>query len=178
MSEHRAAYRYAKALMDLAVEQGKVPEIEKDMRLVLDTIQESDPLKDMLHSPVITDQDKGSALKALFGGVQPLTSDLFNLLATNKRVGILKEIGEQYEALYEKMQGQDIARVITAVPLNSDLEKKILKQLKGITGREVLIENEIDPELIGGFILQIGDLEYNASISNKLGNLKRELIKK
>ncbi|MFZ9004720.1 MAG: ATP synthase F1 subunit delta [Robiginitalea sp.] len=178
MSEHRAAYRYARALMDLAVEQGKVGEVEKDMRLVLDTIQESDPLKDMLHSPVITDQDKGSALKALFKQAQPLTSELFNLLATNKRVGILKQVGEQYAALYEKMQGQDVARVITAIPLNSDLENKILKQLKAITGREVLIENEIDTELIGGFILQIGDLEYNASISSQLENLKRELVKK
>ena len=178
MSEHRAAYRYARALMDLAVEQGKVREVEQDMRLVLDTIQGSDPLKDMLHSPVITDHEKGAALKALFKKAQPLTSELFNLLGTNRRVDILKEVAEQYEALYEKMQGQDVARVLTAVPLSASLEKKILKQLKDITGREVVIENEIDPELIGGFILQMGDLEYNASISNKLGNLKRELVKK
>ena len=164
--------------MDLAVEQGKVREVEKDMRLVLDTIQESDPLKDMLQSPVITDQDKGTALKAVFKDAQPLTSELFNLLGTNSRANILKEVAEQYAALYEKMQGQDIATVLTAVPLNANLEKKILKQLKDITGREVVIENKIDPELIGGFVLQMGDLEYNASISNKLGNLKRELVKK
>jgi len=164
--------------MDLAVEQGKVREVEKDTRLVLDTIEESDPLKDMLQSPVITDQDKGTALKALFKDAQPLTSELFNLLGTNNRANILKEVAEQYVALYEKMQGQDIATVLTAVPLNANLEKKILKQLKDITGREVVIENKIDPELIGGFILQMGDLEYNASISNKLGNLKRELVKK
>ena len=81
-------------------------------------------------------------------------------------------------ALFEKMQGQDVATVVTAVPLNASLEKKILKQLKGITGREVVIENEIDPGLIGGFILKMGDLEYNASFANKLGNLKRELVKK
>ena len=174
MSEHRAAYRYAKALMDLAIEQGKVREIEKDMRLVLETIEESDPLKEMLHSPVITDHDKGTALKALFQKTQPLTSELFNLLATNKRVDILKDVGQQYAALFEKMQGQDVATVVT----NADLEKKILKQLKDITGREVVIKNETDPELIGGFILQMGDLEYNASIASKLGNLKRELVKK
>jgi len=178
MSEHRAAYRYAKALMGLAVEQGKVREIEKDMRLILDTIEGSDPLKDVLHSPVITDHDKGTALKALFQKTQPLTSELFNLLATNKRVVLLKEVGEQYVALFDKMQGQDVATVVTTVPLNASLEKKILKQLKDITGREVVIENEIDPGLIGGFILKMGDLEYNASISSKLGNLKRELVKK
>ena len=164
--------------MDLAVEQGKVKEVEKDLRLVLDTIQESDPLKEVLHSPVLTDQDKGVALKALFGKTEPLTGDLFNLLATNKRVAILKEVSEQYIALYEEMKGQDVAKVLTAVPLNADLEKKLLKQLKAITGRDVVIENEINPDLIGGFILQLGDLEYNASIASKLGNLKRELVKK
>ena len=162
MSEHRAAYRYAKALMGLATEQGKVGEIEADMVLILDTIQESDALKDMLHSPVITDQDKGMALKAVFKQTQPLTSELFDLLANNRRVDI---------------QGQDVATVVTAVALNAALEKKILKQLKEITGREIVIENKIDPELIGGFVLQMGDLEYNASLSNKLGNLKRELLK-
>lgn len=178
MSERRAAYRYAKALMALAVEQDKVREVEKDMRFVLDTILGSDPLKDMLHSPVITDHDKGRTLKVLFKNIQPLSSGLFDLLASNKRVDILKEVGEQYVVLYDRMQGQDIARVTTAVPLSSDLEKKILKQLQGITGREVVIENEVDPGLIGGFILRLGDLEYNASISSKLGNLKRELVKK
>ncbi len=177
MSEHRAAYRYAKALMDLAVEQGKVREVEADMALILDTIQESDALKDMLHSPVITDQDKGMALKALFKKSQPLTAQLFNLLATNRRVDILREVGAQYSALFEKMQGQDVATVVTAVALNAGLEKKILKQLKELTGREVVIENKIDPELIGGFVLQMGDLEYNASIASKLGNLKRELVR-
>jgi F-type H+-transporting ATPase subunit delta len=164
--------------MGLAVEQGKVLEIEKDMRQILDTIEGSDPLKDVLHSPVITDHDKGTALNALFQKTQPLTSELFNLLGTNKRVDLLKEVGEQYVALFDKMQGQDVATVVTTVPLNESLEKKILKQLKDLTGREVVIENKIDPELIGGFILQMGDLEYNASISNKLGNLKRELVKK
>ena len=107
--------------MDLAVEQGKVREVEQDMRLVLDTIQGSDPLKDMLHSPVITDQEKGVTLKALFKNSQPLTSELFNLLGTNRRVDILKEVAEQYAALYEKMQGQDVAKVLTAVPLSASL---------------------------------------------------------
>ena len=178
MREHRAAYRYARALMDLAVEQGKAGHVEEDMRLILETIDGSDPLKDMLHSPVISDQDKGGALKALFGKTQALTTDLFNLLANNRRVDILKEVASQYRALYDQMQGQDVAHVVTPVPLSGDLEKKLLKQIKAITGRDVVVENEIDPDLIGGFVLRLGDLEYNASISSKLRNLKRELVKK
>ena len=177
MSEYRAAYRYARALMDLAVERNKVQEVQEDMHTILGTIRENDSLRDVLHSPILTTQDKKDVLKALFQKAAPLTMQLFNLLATNKRMAILEEIAAQYIQLFEQMQGQDIARVTTAVPLSKSLENKILKQLQSITGREVIIENEIDPDLIGGFILRLGDLEYNASIQNKLGNLKRELLK-
>ncbi len=176
MSEHRAAYRYAKALMDLAIEQNNVSAVEKDMRLVLDTIEQNESLTDVLRSPVLTGSDKNSALKALFKDSQPLTSELFNLLASNKRIGILKEVAQQYIALYDQMQGQEIATVVTAVPLNKDLEAKILKKLEEISGKEVTLENEIDADLIGGFILKVGDLEYNASVSGKLEKLERKLL--
>ncbi|MDM9629929.1 ATP synthase F1 subunit delta [Robiginitalea aurantiaca] len=176
MSEHRAAYRYAKALMDLAIEQNNVSAVEKDMRLVLDTIEQNESLTDVLRSPVLTGSDKNSALKALFKNSQPLTSELFNLLASNKRIGILKEVAQQYITLYDQMQGQEIATVVTAVPLNKDLEAKILKKLEEISGKEVTLENEIDADLIGGFILKVGDLEYNASVSGKLEKLERKLL--
>lgn len=177
MSEHRAAYRYARALMDLAVEKNKVDAVHRDMRTILDTIQENDNLKDVLQSPILTGGDKKDALEAIFKGSDPLTIQLFKLLTDNKRVGILNEVAGQYIRLYEQMQGQEVATVTTAVPLNNALEEKILKRLRAVTGKEVVIENEVDPDLIGGFMLRLGDLEYNASIQNKLSSLKRELLK-
>ncbi|MGB5315502.1 MAG: ATP synthase F1 subunit delta [Robiginitalea sp.] len=176
MSEHRASYRYAKALMDLAVERDQVSGMDGDMRLILDTIQENESLRDVLRSPTLTGVDKKNALKTLFKGAQPLTMELFNLLATNKRIGILKGIAEQFIALFEQMKGHEVATVVTAVPLNKDLEAKILKKLQEISGKEVTLENEIDTDLIGGFILRVGDLEYNASISGKLEKLERKLL--
>lgn len=176
MSEHRASYRYAKALMDLAVEQGQVAGMEKDMRLILDTFQENESLRDVLHNPTLTGIDKKNALKALFKGSQPLTMELFNLLATNKRIDILEGIAEQFIALFEQMQGHEVATVVTAVPLNKSLETKLLKKLQEISGKEVTLENQIDTDLIGGFILRVGDLEYNASLSGKLEKLERKLL--
>lgn len=176
MSEDRASYRYAKALMDLALEKDQVGGMEKDMRLILDTIQENESLRDVLRRPTLTGAAKKDALTALFKGAQPLTKELFNLLATNKRIGILKGIAEQFIALFEQMQGQEVATVITAVPLNKALETKLLKKLQEISGKEVTLENEIDSDLIGGFILRVGDLEYNASLSGKLEKLERKLL--
>lgn len=176
MSEQRAAYRYAKAVLDLALEQKKLQEVEKDLRLVLETIQENDSLREVLQSPILKGSDKKEALVALFKDSDSLTRELFSLLSNNKRIPILEEVAGQFILLYEQMKGQDIAKVFTAVPLSTSLEKKILKQLKAITGKEVIVENEVDPNLIGGFILRVGDLEYNASIASKLENLKRELL--
>ena len=125
-----------------------------------------------------------SALSRTFGpltavdgvDLEVTTGELFSLLGSNKRIGMLGEVARQFVHLYEQMQGQDVARVVTAVPLTAELEKKILEKLKQITGKEVTVENEVDPSLIGGFILRVGDLEYNASIASKLANLKREFI--
>jgi F-type H+-transporting ATPase subunit delta len=176
MSESRAALRYAKALMELAQEQKKATQIEAEMRTILDTITENESLQDVLASPILKTADKESVLNELYSKADPLTHELFALLGRNKRVGMLGEVANQFIRLYEKLQGQDVAKVTTAVPLTSELEAKILAQLKQITGSDVALENEVDPSLIGGFILRVGDLEYNASVANTLANLKRDLI--
>lgn len=174
MSEVRAALRYAKAAMELAVDQKKVGAVERDMRTVQQTVAENDNLREMLVSPILNTSDKEAVLNGIFKDSDPLSKELFALLARNKRIGMLPEVARQFVLLYERMQGQDVALVVTAVPLTGDLEKKILERLKQITGKEVTVENRVDPSLIGGFVLRLGDLEYNASIASKLSNLKRE----
>lgn len=178
MSETLAAHRYAKAIMDLAMERDEVAGVEQDMRQIRETIASSEALRDMLGSPVLKTADKLAALTAIFGKSTELTRNTFTLLADNKRIALLDVVARQFLELYEQLKGQDVAEVVTAVPLTPALEKKILEQLKKITGKEVTLTNETDPNLIGGFILKVGDLEYNASIASKLGNLKRELIKR
>jgi F-type H+-transporting ATPase subunit delta len=176
MSESRAALRYAKAVMELSLEKQKVQVIEGDMRSVLAVLEENKSLVDVLTSPVLKTTDKLSVLKEIFSSADSLTIELFGLLGENKRVGLLAEVANQFVGLYEKMQGQDVAQVTTAVPLTPELEVKILNQLKQITGKEVTLVNQVEPSLIGGFILRVGDLEYNASVSGTLANLKRDLI--
>ena len=96
------------------------------------------------------------------------------MLVDNKRVAILNEVALKYIILNEQLKGKDVAFVTTAVTMNAALEKKVLKQVTSITGKEVTIENKIDESIIGGFVLRVGDLQYDASIANKLNNIKRE----
>jgi F-type H+-transporting ATPase subunit delta len=146
------------------------------MRTISVALAENDNLKDVLVSPVLKTSEKQAVLSEVFSNSDGLTKELFGLLANNKRIGLLAEVASQFNALFEKMQGQDVAKVTTAVPLTPELEQKILAQLKQVTGNAVSIQNEVDGSLIGGFILRVGDLEYNASVSNTLANLKRDLI--
>ena len=174
MSESRAAIRYAKAILDLAVDNKATDAVEKDMRAVVATVSENKELRDMLASPVISSTSKKEALHKIFKGSNAISEGLITMLVDNKRVAMLNEVALKYIILNEQLKGKDVAFVTTAVPMNDTLEKKILKQVTSITGKEVTIENKVDESIIGGFVLRVGDLQYDASIANKLNNIKRE----
>ncbi len=174
MSESRAALRYAKATLNLAIEQKVTDSIDEDMRSIVQTISDSDELKEMLQSPILEGSSKNQVLKAIFKNVNDLTKELFSLLVSKKRIALLYEVAKKYITLNDNLKGENVALVTTAVPLTPSMEKKILAQVEKITSNKVTLENIIDASIIGGFILRIGDLQYNASISNKLNNLKRE----
>jgi F-type H+-transporting ATPase subunit delta len=175
MSGSRAAIRYAKAILSFALEQKKEVQVNEDMLLIATTIEESKELQVLLSSPVIKTELKKASLNTLFASkVSSLTIGLINLLIDNKRLAILSYVAKQYTALFDKLKGIEVAKVTTAVPLTDALNKKVLSKVKELTGKEATIENVIDPEIIGGFILRIGDVQYDASVANKLQGLKRQ----
>lgn len=174
MSDSRAAIRYAKAILDLAVENKATDALEKDMQCILATISGSNELRETLASPVINASAKKKALLAIFKGSHFITEGVISKLVDNKRVGMLNEVALKYIMLNDKLKGEDIAYVTTAVSLVAESEKKVLAQVAKLTGNKVAIENKIDESIIGGFVLRVGDLQYDASIANKLSNLKRE----
>ncbi|MFK7812718.1 MAG: ATP synthase F1 subunit delta [Maribacter sp.] len=174
MSDSRAALRYAKAILDLAVDNKATDALEKDMQNIVATISDSKELREMLASPVIKGAAKKEALLAIFKGSDKVTQGTITMLVDNKRVSMLQDVASKYLILNEKLKGKDIAFVTTAVPLTADLEKKILAKVVEMTGNKVTIENKIDESIIGGFVLRVGDLQYDASIANKLSSLKRE----
>jgi F-type H+-transporting ATPase subunit delta len=174
MSDSRAALRYAKAILDLAVEKKATDALENDMQNIVGTISGSDELREMLASPVVNGNAKKAALLAIFKGSHKVTEGTISMLVSNKRVSMLNEVAIKYLILNEKLKGKDVAHVTTAVALTDDLEKKILVKVAEMTGKKVSIKNKIDESIIGGFVLRVGDLQYDASIANKLSNLKRE----
>ncbi|MGB5820133.1 MAG: ATP synthase F1 subunit delta [Saonia sp.] len=174
MNESRAAIRYAKATLDLSLDQKATDAVEKDMRSVVKTVSDSKELQEMLTSPVVKGSVKKEALLSIFKGCHAITEGLIATLAGNKRISLLNEVALKYIILNEQLKGENVAFVTTAVPMTPDLEKSILKKVGEITGNKLTLENKVDESIIGGFVLRVGDLQYDASIANKLNSLKRE----
>jgi F-type H+-transporting ATPase subunit delta len=170
----RAAIRYAKAIIENAVSNGRADAVNQDMNLILNTVSSNEELQHFLISPVVKPQQKYTAIAEIFASVQPDTKGLFLLLKENKRFEILADIAKQYNAQHDVLNGIEVAKVTTAFPITPDLEAKVLAKIKEFSSSKITIENIIDPAIIGGFILRIGDQQYNASVANRLQELKRE----
>lgn len=170
----RAAIRYAKAILETALSSGKENQVNDDMKSIINAVNSSADLKDFLASPIITSEVKMNVLSEIFGSVQADTKSLFRLLQENKRFEILEAIATQFNAQFDEMNGVEVAKVTTAFPITADLEAKILAKATAMSTKKITIQNTVDPSIIGGFILRIGDKQYNASVSNRLQELKRE----
>jgi F-type H+-transporting ATPase subunit delta len=175
MKGARPALRYARAILNLAKETGLETEVNADMQFIAATISENDDLQTMLKSPVIKASAKRKVLNALFQEkVNAISVGLFHLLEDNKRMVMLEPIASQYTIIYDYLKNMYIAKVTTAVALTKELEEKVLYKIVELTGNKTSIENIIDPSILGGFILRVGDLQYDASISNNFNELRRE----
>lgn len=170
----RAAIRYAKAILETAVSTERVNQVNDDMKSIINAVNSSADLKDFLASPIITSEVKMNVLSEVFGSVQADTKSLFRLLQENKRFEILEAIATQFNAQFDEMHGVEVAKVTTAFPITAELEAKILAKATSISTKKITIQNTVDPSIIGGFILRIGDKQYNASVSNRLQELKRK----
>jgi F-type H+-transporting ATPase subunit delta len=172
----RAALRYAKAMLSYAQESKAAEAVANDMYSLISLLQDNNEVQTMLENPILPVAEKEAVLKELFSQASPETFKLFSLLAAKNRLATLAVTGEQYVRLYAQTQGEVTAIVTTAIGLTPSLKQAVLKKAKGFTKENVQLENKIDPGIIGGFILKIGDLQYDASVSHQLKSIKTTLI--
>ena len=175
MSGIRAAIRYAKAILEIADSKGVASEVSADMTLIAKTITGNTELTHFIQNPLIKTDTKKNVVIEVFASVNPVTQSLFHLLLENKRFEILAAIAVEYNNLFDVMNGVEVAKVTTAFPMDAALESKVLAKIATFSDKKVTIENTVDASIIGGFILRIGDKQYNASVANRLHVLKREL---
>lgn len=180
MSVTKIANRYAKSLIDLSVEKKVLDEVVSDIKGFQELAGNRDFML-FLRSPIIHSDKKISVFEELFGGkVHPELMDFFRLVVRKGRENILPEILEVVEDKYNKIKGVTKVYLTSAVALSDSDFDKISEKLKktSLATDQVEFIKKVDPAHIGGFIIEIGDNRYDASIAGKMNKLRHQLIAK
>jgi F-type H+-transporting ATPase subunit delta len=177
MKSSRAAIRYAKALILESVEKDSLEEMNSDMHIILNTFEENQNLRSLVESRVVKNSLKLSTLSLIFKSLNPLAIKFINVLSENNRIDLLEIISFKFTELYKNHKGIQSALVTTAIPLNEEMKSEVLSVISKLTNKQTILSNKVDSSLIGGFILRVGDIEYNASFKNKLKTIKQEFTK-
>ena len=176
MKESRAAIRYAKAILSLANESDMSLRVYEDMLFYIDLSSNEKSFSEMLANSVINTKSKHDIILSLNNNTSALSKNLIGLLISNKRLSILVDVCNAYKSLYEKANNMTKAIVVTALPITDNIREAALLKINSISSKKVEINNIIDKNILGGFILRYDGKEYNASLSNKLQKIKKELI--
>jgi len=179
MSVERIATRYAKSLLELAVEQNSLDKIYGDIQL-FNTVAKNKDFSSMLKSPIISADKKQNVFNAIFDGkISDLTKAYFKLIINKRRESSLKEIALEFVDQYKKKKHISSVILTTASPMGEASVKGIMDELKKSANIDANIELEtkVDPSLIGGYILQFDNKLYDESVAHKLALLKKEFNK-
>lgn len=175
MKNSLVKHRYAKSLLDLALDLNQVEEVHADMKHLLESASENRDLTLMLRSPIIKPDDKIAVLTKVFENkMSNLSMQFLTLLAKKKREELLLEIADKFLSLYKDHKGIKTAYLSTARPLNDDVRKRVITRLSAETGAEVELNELIDDSLIGGFVLRMDDKQIDASMRGALNKIARE----
>jgi F-type H+-transporting ATPase subunit delta len=179
MSELTVATRYAKALIDLAQEQNSVEAMKDDMELFHHTLRANPELKAVLANPIVSHSKKIKILDEVFSKkVNKASLAFFKLMVNKSRGEILYATSQEYINMYDIKNHIVHASVVSATALSEANKKKMVADIHAATGGTVKLDAKVDPSLIGGFVLTIGDRQVDTSIASDLRKLKKEFAQR
>ena len=170
MADLRVASRYVKSLLGLAVEKNVVEAVHQDMLLFTKVCRENRAFTIMLKSPVIRHEKKRDILEKLFSGkMNALSLAIIDILTRKNREPLLPSIASEFHNAYNEYKGIGAAKITTTVPMDKELREVVESIVKKLSDRKAVeIDEKVDKDLIGGFILNVGDRQIDASIKSKL----------
>lgn len=179
MSEIQVASRYAKSLIDLAEERDSLEKIKSDIEGFVRVVKENSQLYAVLRNPIIGPDKKIAILDQIFGSdIDPMIMGFFKIVVSKGRAEVLYATGKELLNEYNRRKKIFKATVTSAVPLSTENIKQIEQVVREATKGEVVLETRTDPDIIGGFILKVGDKQFDTSISGSLNKLKKEFAQR
>ncbi len=172
----KAGARYAKSLLDLSKEQNAVEEVKNDMVFFEKVVDDNSELEAILKNPIVPLDKKQGILEGVFGSkVHTITKSFLKLVVNKGRSAILFDTAKQFVEQYNAIKGIVTAEVVSASVLTDANKAEIVALVKKELGaNEVVVKEKVNPDLIGGFILKVGDKQFDASIASGLTKLKKE----
>ena len=176
MPNPRLATRYAKSLIDLAIEKGELEKVYADMQWLNAVCKSNKDFVNLLRSPIIKGETKKKILEAVTtGNISEMTAGFNRLLITKSRESNLPEISHAFITAYKEKKHIHTIKLTTASPVNDSIKNAIVEQIKKTTGyNNIEIEEKVDTALIGGFVLQVGDQLVDASIAYDLRTIAKQ----
>lgn len=167
--------RYAQAVFRIALERGELDSWQAGLRNIAD-VTTDEKLVALLEDPRLPFGAKKALLEERLGETDPLALNLAYLLVDKDRLGIAGDISLQYDSLLDAYYGIEHIEVVTALPLGDDDRERISGQFEEMTGYKVVIDDKVDPSIVGGIKVKIGDTLIDGSVKSKLGALRKNLM--
>ncbi len=173
------ATRYAKSLMELSIQSNQLEAVRTDMKMVDGLCKQNREFALFLDSPVIKTDKKISVLSSVFKGkVSDLTLSFLTLITKKHREGVIKEIASAFDDQYKQNKNIFTAVITSAKGLDTTTKQKVVDLIKSQLKGEVELVEKIDANVIGGFVLKMGDQQIDKTVSRQLSNMRKQLLNK
>jgi len=169
-----AAKRYAQAAFGIARERDELDRWVEDLRAIADLAAQPGVVE-LLASSRVPFEVKERLLRSGLADVSPLALNLARLLVQKGRIALAGQVRDEYQRLLDEHRGMAQALVLTAVPLSEDEERAVAQRLRELTGKEIVLERRVDPEIMGGLVARVGDRLIDGSTRTRLLELRRKL---
>jgi F-type H+-transporting ATPase subunit delta len=169
-----AAKRYAQAAFEIARERDELDRWVEDLQAIADVAAQPGVVE-VLASSRVPFEVKERLLSSGLAGVSPLALNLARLLVQKGRIAMAGQVRDEYQRLLDEHRGIAQALVLTAVPLSGDEERTVAQRLQELTGKEIVLERQVDPEILGGLVARVGDRLIDGSTRTRLLELRRRL---
>lgn len=177
MNDSKISGRYAKAFFSLSVEENVLEEVKTDIDLIYSIWNTVAELRQFLESPIIKPSEKVAVVREIYKGkIQDSTHSFLDLILKNKRESYLPGIVRAFLSMYKAKKQITWATLTTTYKVDDTLKSSIVELIKSTYSKNVELAENINSDIIGGFILRIDDQQYDASVSTKLKNIKQNLL--
>jgi F-type H+-transporting ATPase subunit delta len=179
-AERHVARVYAEALLGAANKQGQAAAVLEELRdLGRDVFDRDARIEAFLYSPAVGRERKKETLRQAFAGrASDLLVRFLEVLNERDRLNLLRGVAASYGELYDRMAGRMRVRLASAVPLEGQQQERLRQELQAAFGREPVFDVHIDPDLLGGLVVQVDDWVYDASVRTRLDSLSKQLTER